>query len=51
MDAKKAITFQNIPTKLLKETSDILSQDLRKIINNDINNCNFPNELKLAEKG
>ena len=49
MDAKKATTFQNISTKLLKETSDILCQDLLKIINNDINNCNFPNELKLAD--
>ena len=49
MDAKKATTFQNIPTKLLKETSDILCQDLLNTINNDINNCNFPNELKLAD--
>ena len=33
----------------MKETSDILCQDLLNIINNDINNCNFPNELKLAD--
>ena len=44
MDTKTSTALQNIPTKPLMETSGILFE----VINNDINNCNFPHELKLV---
>ena len=49
LNGKKATTFKNIPIKLLKETSDICCSALLKIINNEIENNNFPDELKLAD--
>ena len=50
LDSKKAGTFKNIPTKHLKETSDICSEYLLNVWNNEIvlNHC-FPDNLKLAD--
>ena len=49
LNVKKSSTFQNIPTKLLKDTSDVFSDFLLKIINTEINNSNFPDKIKLAD--
>ena len=50
LNNKKNGTFGNIPTKLLKEVSDICSSALNDIWNNEIitQKC-FPNNLKLAD--
>ena len=49
VNVKKSTTFKNIPTKLLKDTSDICCDTLLEIINKNIKNNIFPNELKLAD--
>ena len=49
MDAKKSTMDKNIPIKHLKETSDICCDILSEIINNEIKNNTFPDELKLAD--
>ena len=46
LNAKKSNTFKNIPTKILKENIDICSST---IINNEIQESHFPDELKLAD--
>ena len=48
LNAKKSNTFKNIPTKILKESIDICSSTLLRIINNEIQESHFPDELKLA---
>ena len=50
LNNKKNGTFGNIPTKLLKEVSDICAPALNDIWNNEIitQKC-FPNNLKLAD--
>ena len=49
LNAKKSNTFKNIPTKILKENIDICSSILLRIINNEIQESHFPDELKLAD--
>ena len=50
LNNKKNGTFGNIPTKLLKEVSDICSPALNDIWNNEIiTQKSFPNNLKLAD--
>ena len=49
LNSKKASTFQNIPPKHLKESSDICGPVLQNLINKSIGNNEFPNELKLAD--
>ena len=50
LDVKKSGTFSNIPTKKLKETSEICTPILCKIWNDEIiENKNFPENLKLAD--
>ena len=41
--------IKNIPIKHLKETSDIWCDILSEIINNEIKNNKFPDELILAD--
>ena len=48
LDTKKSTTFNNIPSKHLKENNDICSSNIMQLINETINDCDFPNELKLA---
>ena len=50
LDIKKAGTLKNIPTKHLKETSEICGEYLINVWNNQIvlNHC-FPDNLKLAD--
>ena len=49
MNIKKPTTYKNIPTKLLVETSDVISPFLTKINNDAKLHSNFPNPLKLAD--
>ena len=50
LNKKKNDTFGNIPTKLLKEVSDICALALIDIWNNEIiTQRSFPNNLKLAD--
>ena len=50
LDNKKVGSCKNIPTKILKETSEINSQHLDKIWNEQvIRSENLPYELKLAD--
>ena len=49
LDSKKASMSSSIPAKILKENSDIFSNPLTNIINNDISNSCFDGGLKLAD--
>ena len=49
INGKKAITFQNIPRKSLKDNGKVCAPVLTKIINNEIKNSTFPNKLKSAD--
>ena len=49
LNIKKPTTFNNIPAKILVETSDIISPLLTRINNNAKLNSQFPNRLKLAD--
>ena len=46
---KKATTYNNIPARILKNTFDICSPILSKIWREAVLDCNFPNNLKLAD--
>ena len=47
-DTKKAIMEDDIPTKILIETNDIVSYHLCTLYNKARNNQNYPTSLKLA---
>ena len=50
LNPKKAGTFKNIPTKILKEMKDIVSKPLAQIWNTEIVlNKKFPSKLKLSD--
>ena len=49
LDPKKASAENDIPTKVLIETSDITSPYLTKICNDSKMNLIFPESLKLAD--
>ena len=49
LNPRKATTSNNIPTKLLKENSDICSTVLHKLINTSITSGTFPDQLKIAD--
>ena len=49
LNSKKATPFNNIPCKSLKENANVCAETLAKLINNDISNGIFPDELKLAD--
>ena len=42
LDTKKSTTFNNIPPKHLKENYDICSRNIMQLINETINDCDFP---------
>ena len=42
MDTKKSTTFNNIPPKNLKENYDICSSNIMQLVNETINDCDFP---------
>ena len=49
LDTKKATTFNNIPGKFLKEYSQTYYKTLTKLVNQSIEECTFPDKLKLAD--
>ena len=50
LKSRKASTYMNIPTKLLKQVIDIVVEPLSEIWNTEIiDNHKFPTELKLAD--
>ena len=50
LNSKKAVASNSIPTKVLKETSDICSPVLQQIWNDEIlKKCQVPENLKLAD--
>ena len=49
LDIKKAKQETDIPTKILKQNSDIFSSLISKDFNNTVDKCSFPDELKLAD--
>ena len=50
LNRKKTDTFENIPTKMLKSSSEICSVALQNIWNSEIlGKLYFPNKLKLAD--
>ena len=50
LNTRKASTYMNIPTKHLKQVTDIIVEPLVQIWNNEtIDNMKFPTKLKLAD--
>ena len=49
LDISKPTTFNNIPAKILVQSSDICSTHLRDIFNSSIINRIFPSSLKMAD--
>ena len=49
LNSRKANTSNGIPTKMLKDTSDVCGPVLHFLINQAISDGEFPNELKLAD--
>ena len=49
LNAKKSSSYKNIPTKILKGNTGICSSTLLRIINNEIQESHFPDELKFAD--
>ena len=49
LNPKKAMTFKNIPPKILKGSSDICAQSLHVIFNDSVQNYSFPKKLKSAD--
>ena len=46
---KKATNFKNMQPKVLKSSAHSCSETWTKLINNTMNNSEFPDELKLVE--
>ena len=50
LDTKKSGTYMNIPTKIMKESKEVVAEPLMHIWNIEIiENEKFPNKLKLAD--
>ena len=49
LNIKKATTFKNIQSKVLKSSAYNCSETLTKLFNDRLNNIKLPDELKLAE--
>ena len=49
LDKRKTTTFNNIPTRILVENSDIISPFITDIYNKSKSKSEFPNSLKLAD--
>ena len=49
LNIKKASTFKNVPTKILKQKADICSPVLLDLINDSLQNSKFPDKLKIAD--
>ena len=49
LDPKKSTTYNNIPSRYLKDNLDICGNIITKLVNDCIKDCDFPNRLKLAD--
>ena len=49
ISAKKVTPFGNIPPKILKLGSDTAAATSQELFNESLANCEFPNDLKLAD--
>ena len=49
LNSSKVITFGNIPTKILKQSSKICSDTLQKLFNDTLRDGYFPDKLKCAD--
>ena len=49
LNPNKANTYNNIPTKILKSSSDICSPILNEMWNSNVSKCHFASKLKLAD--
>ena len=49
LNSKKATTNNNIPTKILKLTSDTISNIVHKLFNDCLESSSFPDNFKLAD--
>ena len=49
LNSNKATTHGNIPTKILKQSSEACKESLTNLFNKTIRESNFPKELKLAD--
>ena len=49
LDAKKTVTQDDIPVKILKLNNDIFCQYLSQIFNESIETVSFPNDFKCAD--
>ena len=49
LNIKKATTFKNIQSKVLKSSAYSCSETLTKLFNDTLNNIKLPDELKLAQ--
>ena len=49
LDSSKATSFKNIPIKVFKENADLYTNIITKLVNNSIQTCTFPDELKMAD--
>ena len=49
LNVNTSTTFKNIPSKILKQNSDIGSPYLLTILNSSIQSKSFPDQLKLAD--
>ena len=48
LDTQKSTTFNNISPKHLKENYDICGSNIMQLVNETINDCDFPNGLELT---
>ena len=48
-DTKKATTFNHIPGKFLKDYAQTYYKTITKLVNQSIEDCTFPDKLKLAD--
>ncbi len=49
LNSSKATSFKNIPIKVFKENADLYINIITKLVNNSIQTCTFPDELKMAD--
>ena len=49
LNLNKAITPNNIPSKILRQSAEVTANTLQLLFNNAISNSEFPENLKLAD--
>ena len=49
LNSNKAKTYNNIPTKIIRQSAEFTANTLQLLFNNAISNSEFPESLKLAD--